>query len=523
MSFERRFVAWTVAGVAAPLVVLLVATLAGGEARNAELVAAVVGLPMLLRGRVGMVAMAVATAAAAVLVAPAVLAAGVAYAAVPLVARKLPEALDTARGWRRWVWGLVALATVANGARFAAFMGDVTFVNGSAAPFIPDEHPHMCMPSYVQAGELVGRVENVYDPDHYQAGSATSVVGMARWVEDRYEYPPPLIVGVKAGLGLTHDFALLRAGWFALKALLIGAMLLAIAAWIGGEEGRRFGLFLPMVWFGVPVLMDFQFGQAHLLVVVASVTAMVAFAARRYAIGGAMLGAAVLTKVFPGLLVVYLIVQRRWRALAWTAVAMVAMVGVSLVVLGLGPWKSFFVDHLPRLESGEAFAFSGYEVGRDVIENNLSIPSIVYKLRLVGVPGMSHGLAHHAGTLYTLVLLGLTWWLARRDERDRGADVRTWLAILNLAAMRSPLAPGIYVASGTVLMLTLLAASARKRGVWPRLQIGFAWLFVVGLPPLPWTLVSMIASFVMQAINVATNLLALRPAPPKDQGAREGS
>jgi hypothetical protein len=60
-------VAWTIAGVAAPLCVLLVATLLGGETKNAELVAALVGLPMPpSRERLGLALTAAAAAAAAV-------------------------------------------------------------------------------------------------------------------------------------------------------------------------------------------------------------------------------------------------------------------------------------------------------------------------------------------------------------------------------------------------------------------------------------------------------------------------
>lgn len=509
MRLERRFVAWTIAGVAAPLVVLLVATVGGGNVVAAELAAAVVGLPMLLRNaRWGVALTAVAAVVAAVVVAPAVIVVVAVYAAVPVVARRLPEAIDGARGWRRWVWGIVALATVANGARFAAFMGDASFENGAAVPFVEDLTHHMCMTAYVHAAELDGA--ELYDRAHYEKDSPTSVVGMGPVLDDPYEYPPAFLVVPKAGLGMTHDFAALRAGWYALQALLVGAMLLTIAVWIGGEEGRRVGLLLPLVWLGVPVLGDFQFGQVHFLVLVASVSGMVAFAARRYAMGGALLGAAVLTKVFPGLLLVYLAVQRRWRELAWTTLATLVMLGVSLAVLGTGPWAAFFTRHLPRLESGEAFTFSGYEAARNVIEGNLSVPSFVYKLKLMGVPGMSHALAHHVGTIYALVLVGMTWWLARRRDADRGTDVRTWLALLNLAAFRSPLAPAVYVASGTVWMLVLLAAAAQRRGVWPRTKVGFAWLVAAGAPPLPWPVVSMITAVVVQAINLGASLLPLR-------------
>jgi hypothetical protein len=59
---------------------------------------------------------------------------------------------------------------------------------------------------------------------------------------------------------------------------------------------------------------------------------------------------------------------------------------------------------------------------------------------------------------------------------------------LNLAALRSPVAPSAYVVVPSLWLLTLLASEVRGR---PALVVGFAaaWLAVMGSPPCPvrWT------------------------------------
>src|SRR4029079_14545837 len=98
-----------------------------------------------------------------------------------------------------------------------------------------------------------------------------------------------------------------------------------------------------------------QFGQVHLVVVAAAAAAMVAFDRRRDAAGGALLGLAIAVKIFPALLLVVLAVQRRWRAVAATLVAVLALFLLALLVLGWGTMSLFLREHLPAVASGRAF------------------------------------------------------------------------------------------------------------------------------------------------------------------------
>jgi len=509
---SRKLIALVITSIAAPLCALLVATLAGRLDGFAPLsfAAAAMGLPMLLPDRRLATALVGVLAGVAALawggVAAALVAALVHAVGVPLLARRMPE---LPRGARAWLWGVLALLTVGNSARLTVFMADAEATWGAPAPFIPDSARHSCMSAFVRAGELAPHVDNVYDPEPYQVGSESRVTGLAPKLGDPYEYPPPFLLLPRAGLALSSDYAHLRAGWYALQALLIGAMLLAITAW---TRDARAGLLLPVVWLSAPLMFNFQYGQVHLLIIVAGVAAMAAFHARRDVLGGALLGVSVIIKLFPGLLLVYLAARRRWRALAWTAAAMLVYTLLALALLGPTPFVAFVTKQLPRLHSGEAFAF--FENDPPVIANNLSIYGLVFKLDLLGVGGMTRQVACQVAWIYTALLLVLAWRIGRRPgvevEDDRSADVRTWLGLLNLAAMRSPLAPATYVAASMVWMLVLVAASARRRPGWTGSKTFLAWLFAAGGPTLGSPALTVLAGLPTQVIYVVVNAWPLR-------------
>jgi hypothetical protein len=175
--------------------------------------------------------------------------------------------------------------------------------------------------------------------------------------------------------------------------------------------------------------------------------------------------------------VLYLLFQKRWRDLAWTAVFGVAFAALSLAVLGRAPFAQFFAYTLPRLLSGEAFSFATDPL---VITTNLSVPGTVWKLDFLGVEGASEWLGP-VSTVYTLLILAATWYAARLRP-DRAGRARIWLVLLILASLRSALVPIYGVAPVLWLMSLELDDVDTTRGI-----VGFAlsWFFISSLPPAP--------------------------------------
>lgn len=486
------------------------------------------------------VALFVSTIAAAVLAPVAarlhpvagIAAALVAFLPAPWLARRLPVELDGRLRRHRVVavlWALSALLAVLQMGRLSAFLSDARREWGAAVPDPAATH-HQCLSAYVYAAELQRRgVENVYDARWYPLFDPpgpvcrlvdTKIAGLAPWASDPYEYPPPFLLLPRAAIALTSSYDAIRAAWFANVALGTLAALVALAGWAGGRPGLRLLLLLPLVLASLPTLIGLQFGQFHAVAVLLAIGGMAAFRDRRDALGGALLGAAIVTKLFPAVLLVVLAFERRGRTLAWTAAAVAAITLAGFVVLGPAPYAAFFHYQVPRLASGAAFAFT--HVGRQgvfLLSRNFSPAAVAEKLRLLDAPAALVRLAGLLPLLHTLALLAFAVVVAR-GRRSRGGDLVAWLALVDLAALRSPVAPAFYVLAPVLWGLALAASGVR--GVFGVGAIVLAWAVVNGLPPLPGR-TELTAGLLLQAAAIAINVaMILHPEPAPGTASEPG-
>jgi hypothetical protein len=237
--------------------------------------------------------------------------------------------------------------------------------------------------------------------------------------------------------------------------------------------------------------------------------AWVAFRRGRAPLGGFLLGAATVFKLFPGLLLVYLVLRRRWREVGWTVGAGVVLTVLALAVVGTAPFVAFFQYQLPRIGTGEAFSFFRREWF--YISRNMGVSGIVFKLGVLGVPGMSATLASAVGWAYTLLLLALVVRAARHEGCAPLDQAMLWMGLLCLGSLRSPLAPGVYVSVGALWLLTLFAARIRRaREV---VFIVLAFLIIPGLPPIASAPVDVALAFAGQFMMLAIAFRAVWGPP----------
>jgi len=231
-----------------------------------------------------------------------------------------------------------------------------------------------------------------------------------------------------------------------------------VARWIGGPAAHRALLLAPLVFGSVPILVTLQIGNFHLAATVLSLLAMVALDRGRAATGGALLAMAILSKIAPGLLGVILLVQRRFREAALAAGFGALLLALALFFFGTDPAWHFVTFALPRLSSGEAFPFMDTPSG---IATNMSPFGVPFKLRVLGVEtGDPWPLGRVVARVYTVGLVLLAIIAARRSGDRRDQAIR-WLALLTLASLQSPFAPG-YSTIGLLWATTLLAVEVRR-------------------------------------------------------------
>jgi hypothetical protein len=317
---------------------------------------------------------------------------------------RLPSSFDGSlrrNALRSVLWLAVGLWAIGATARLATFMADETKGQNAIYAFDSFFVHHSCLTAYFQAARLHREgVPNVYERTLYEGPSGEPKF-IGSFVTDTYLYPPPFLILARLALAISEDFAAWRAVWFGLEGAIVMGALVGLALWIGGPVGRRVALLSPLVWLSFPTLMTLQFGNFQLVAIAGSVLAMMAFECRRNSLGGALLAALALSKVFPGILVILLLFQRRWRAVAWTAGFGACFLVGSYAVLGEAPFRALLSYHLPRMSSGAAL--ETLFARPDNIAASHSVYGLVQKLGLLGLPGASQSTAIAATWVYTLL------------------------------------------------------------------------------------------------------------------------
>lgn len=408
--------------------------------------------------------------------------------------------------------GLLALVAVG---RLAVFMVSPAYGGWSTFPGSRWEINHSCLTAYYVASEAGARGEDFYDSSLYTAPdddpkSVRKARKLGSFNVDVYEYPPPFLLLPRLCRIVTGDFLSLRPLWFLLNAATGVVAMVAVARSMGPVAGPRALLLMPLVWAALPTLSALQKGNVQLLVIAISMLAMVLFERGSFALGGALLAYATVSKLFPGMLVLYLLAGRQWRAFGWTTAMGAAMVLVSILDLG---WASYagFMRHLPGLLGGEAFpAFRN----PSATAINLSVPGLVFKLSLFGVPGMGFPASKIVGWVWTAVAVWATVAIARRPLPEHGKPV-AWMAILILATLRSPFLPQAYAAFPPLWLLTLLAALYAPTARLLALVLA-GWLALNVYVPMDWGLDPRwlaVLTLVPQVLTIALAALALRRAP----------
>lgn len=392
----------------------------------------------------------------------------------------------------------------------APFVIDPSRSTWGPGPTAPLPSTHACVTAYWVANDAVARTPDIYDERLSSIPQADRTKPriprkLGPLNIDPFEYPPTFLLLPRALASVTPDFWGFRRLWFALNLAAVIGIAIALALRLDRAAGTHAVWLTPFVIAAPPIISTFAAGNAQMAVIAVSALSLLLLERRACAIGGFLLASVIAAKLYPGVLVLYLLARRDWRAIAWTATFGITLVAVSIGVFGWAPFEAF-LGEAPQLMSGEAFSAFRNPVA---IANNGSVPGIVFKLALFGVPYMGYPAMRLVGWLYTLVVIGGTVWLARL--RPRGGEPLVWLALLVLATMRSPFLP-TYAAFPSLWLATLVAALAWRSGrapaaviaCWCVLAIGFG---PGGIPPrwgAVWSTLQTVLAFVLLAHAMRT-------------------
>jgi alpha-1,2-mannosyltransferase len=262
-------------------------------------------------------------------------------------------------------------------------------------------------------------------------------------------YPPPFaaVLAPFAAI-LPPDGAL--AGWLWMG---FGAVLLAVstAAVVRAERlhdrltpsFRPYGvaLFVVAALVFPPVIAELSVGNVHLEILALLSLAWLGLRrgdARGDGVGGVAIGAATLLKVFPGVLILWLLLTRRWRSAAWSVVGAAALALATLPFTGLQPWLDYptvLANMGPILDVHDSVSPTmwltpalGFAVARSlvtalglgllVVATRMRPPSVSFALAVTVSVLVAPTVFHHYLAVLVLPLLlaagaGISWrWIA---------------------------------------------------------------------------------------------------------------
>ena len=187
---------------------------------------------------------------------------------------------------------------------------------------------------------VLGRVSEIYPVARFMAFQGT-ITGHAEIYLRQWAYPPHSLL-LAWPLGLTAYYAAF-AVW-----TLIGLLILYAGA-------RRFGfdrLEIAIILTSPATILNIYFGQTGSF---AAGLLLIALSVRSVRDPISIAAAALLTvKPQSGFLIpVVWAFQRRWQAIAWTALAAAVLIGLALAIFGLQPWKDYVGDSLVVLSALE--------------------------------------------------------------------------------------------------------------------------------------------------------------------------
>ena len=284
-------------------------------------------------------------------------------------------------------------------------------------------------------------------------------------VEDRdYHYTPTLAM-LLAPLAPMLDYPTARWAWLGFSALclVVGVALVWRTSGLRLRGGMLVAV-LPFVTLLPAAISSLGTGTISPQLLLAIAVAYAALLSRRPEAAGGALALAAHVKSFPALLGGYLLLRREWRALAAAIVSGIALLALSIAVVGWGPhWD--YVNHVVPAQR----RWFGMPL-------NISINGFVTRLfteNAFAVPVVAAGaLAQVAIAASVLALLALTAVAIWRAHDRAGQAVAFGLAVVAMLLV-SPI-NGQY--NLVIAILPLAIVTARVQAERPR---HLRWLLVV--------------------------------------------
>jgi hypothetical protein len=244
--------------------------------------------------------------------------------------------------------------------------------------------------------------------------------------------------------------------WSAINAVALWVAMYLLLARRREMSPRMAWLLAGLLLMSAPLNLNFYWGQSQLIILMLLVVAMRAMERERDSDAGLIIAAAALLRAYPALLVGYLVLRRKWRAVVFAIAGIAIGMLATIAILGLGQTLSY--------AHGAAWV-TGYSMMTRL--DNLSLRPFLSRMfwAVTGTaPGSSiEWMRRTIVAIAELVVLGIairaTLALSDRDDPD-GRIYSLWIAT---AIMLSPVGWHHYLVLLAIPFVQMVAAASANR------------------------------------------------------------
>lgn len=291
-----------------------------------------------------------------------------------------------------------------------------------------------------------------------------------------YFYPPPALLWVAwmPRVTLVEAWRI----WFWADVLAGALAIGTLAAWwrpLGPAVGVSLAALMALL---TALPNNHLMGQINLMVLLLVVLGLWAEERGRWALAGALMGLACMTKMSPAVFVAWWLLRWRWRAVAAACVTAVLLSALTLPLLSLDYQIDFYARVLPGFSTGR---YNGLAIPIDLFGNHslVDLYHRAFPSHRAGLSGISQELSRFSAALLVLAAAVAFWW-EPRDPLQRAGQ----LGAVSVAALLIP----VYTYEHHLVMaIPAVAAGAVAlhtgrlgRGWWAPWALAFA-VFCVDL------------------------------------------
>jgi hypothetical protein len=111
-------------------------------------------------------------------------------------------------------------------------------------------------------------------------------------------------------------------------------------------------LAIPVIFF-LPIVNNLYFGQSYLLLCALLLEGYMAYRRGRTWLSSLIWGLAVVFKIFPAVILFFLLLRKKYRQAAFLCVACGLLLLLSIIINGWAAWKYYLSNILPKVNNGE--------------------------------------------------------------------------------------------------------------------------------------------------------------------------